>query len=35
MINKETYEPIEMDVIAFENVDIITDSNGLPPVPVT
>lgn len=36
MNNKDKYESLEMDVIAFETIDIITDSdpNGLPPVPV-
>ena len=27
---KEIYEPAEMEVIAFENEDVITKSNNLP-----
>lgn len=33
MNNKDIYEQLEMKVIAFENVDIITDSDSLPDRP--
>jgi len=37
MNTKVIYEELDMSVITFENVDIITDSDpdGLPPQPVT
>ncbi len=30
MENKEMYEKLVLDVITFDNDDIITESNGLP-----
>lgn len=30
---KELYEAVELEVIEFQNEDIVTDSNELPPVP--
>ena len=37
MNTKDIYEELDMSVITFESVDIITDSDpdGLPPQPVT
>ena len=32
-MNKEIYEELKMKVIAFETVDIITDSDSLPDRP--
>ena len=36
MEKKEIYESLDMDIVTFENVDIITDSDpdGLPPLGV-
>lgn len=33
-MQKELYEAAELEVIQFENEDIVTDSNELPPVPI-
>ena len=35
MMTKDIYEELDMSVITFENVDIITDSDGLPPYDAT
>lgn len=32
-MQKELYESAELEVIRFENEDIVTDSNELPPIP--
>jgi len=31
-MEKETYEILEISIVRFENIDIITDSDGLPPL---
>jgi hypothetical protein len=31
-MGKETYEILEISIVRFENIDIITDSDGLPPL---
>ena len=31
-MEKETYEILEISIVKFENIDIITDSDGLPPL---
>lgn len=31
-MEKEKYEILEISIVKFENIDIITDSDGLPPL---
>ena len=31
-MEKETYEILEISIVKFENIDIITDSDSLPPL---
>ena len=33
-MKKEKYEILEISIVKFENIDIITDSDGLPPLGV-
>lgn len=32
-MRKELYEAVELEVIEFQNEDIVTDSNELPAIP--